>query len=105
VAPAPLADGAPPQPGLRLVHAAYAADRRFVLSAHFGCHLVSGETEPPFWINDCDTHPGSSGGPLFAESDGVLKIAAVMVAGSARQYNLALPLSEWMPLARNAICP
>lgn len=105
VAPAALADGVVAGPELQLVHAAYPADRRYVLSAHFNCHLLQSDVELPLWLNDCDTHPASSGGPLFTMGDGVPKLAAIMVGGGEHTFNIALPITEWMDLTRNASCP
>jgi len=105
VDPAPLAEGAIPQPGLRLVHVAYAADHRFVPWAHFDCHLLRSEPEGPLWFNDCDTHPGSSGGPLFIRTDGTHKVAAIMLGMGGHNFNVALPISEWPELTRNTKCP
>jgi protease YdgD len=105
VDPAPLADGVVAQPGLRLVHAAYPADRRFVLSVHYDCHLLRSDLEGPLWFNDCDTHPASSGGPVFTRTGGALKLAAIMLGGGQRISNLALPISEWRDLIRDTGCP
>jgi protease YdgD len=101
--PVPLAKGATPWPGLKLVHAAYGIDRRFMLSAHVGCQLLG--LEQPFWINDCDTRPGGSGGPVFVTSDEKLKLAAVMVGGIPGRLNAALPISAWGSLTDTAECP
>jgi protease YdgD len=103
VDPAPLAEGLSAQPGLQFAHVAYAADRRFMPSAHFGCHLLSSEPRP-LWFNDCDTHPASSGGPLFIRTDGTYRIAAIMLGAGGHQLNVALPISEWAELTRNASC-
>lgn len=105
VDPAPLAEGVVPQAGLRLVHAAYPGDHRFTLSAHFGCQLLRSKAESHFLVNDCDTHPGSSGGPLFAKIDGKLRLAAIMIGGNNDRYNIALPISEWITLTRSNECP
>ena len=105
VEPVPLATGVMSHPGLPLVHAAYPADRRFVLSAHFNCHLLRSDLEGPLWFNDCDTHPASSGGPLFTKMDGVLKLAAIILGTGERISNIALPISEWIDLTRNSECP
>ena len=105
VAPAPLAENVIVPPGLRLVHAAYAADRRYVLSAHFDCRLLRADLGGPFWFNDCDTHPASSGGPLFVRMDGTLRLAAIMLGGGGPAANTALPISEWKDLARDTGCP
>jgi protease YdgD len=104
VDPVPLAEGLVATPTLPLVHAAYPADRRFVLTAHFNCHLVGSDRESPFWFNDCDTYQASSGGPLFAKVNGEFKLTAIML-GQASQGNVALPITEWMDLTRNVMCP
>ena len=105
VDPVPLAENIMLQPGLGLVHAAYPADRRFALTAHFDCHLLRSDLEGPLWFNDCDTHPASSGGALFTRMDGVLRLAAIMLGTADRISNVALPISEWKDLARNSGCP
>ena len=105
VDPAPLANGVVAHPGLPLVHAAYPADRRFVLSAHFDCHLLRSDVEAPLWFNDCDTHPASSGGPVFTRIDGTLKLVAIMLGAGGHIYNVALPISKWIDLTRDTACP
>ena len=106
VDPAPLADGVAGQPGLLLVHAAYPVDRRFALTAHFNCHLLRSDPElRPLWFNDCDTHPASSGGPLFTNMEGTLELAAIMLGTGERSFNVALPISEWEDLAKDSACP
>ena len=105
VDPAPLAYSVAGQPELLLVHAANPVDRRFVLTAHFNCHLLRSDPElRPLWFSDCDTHPASSGGPLFAKVDGVLKLTAIMLAAGERTSNVALPISEWKDLAKDSAC-
>lgn len=105
IQPASLDAGVEPAPGLRLVHLAFPADRRFVLSAHLECHLLRSDIEGALWFNDCDTHPASSGGPIFTRTDGTLKLAAIMLGSVERISNVALPISEWMDLTRDASCP
>jgi protease YdgD len=105
VAAAPLAEDVIPRPGLRLAHIAYPADRRFMLSAHFNCHLLRSDLAGPLWFNDCDTHPASSGGPIFVSEDGSQKLAAIMLGTGGRIANVALPISEWLELTRNNKCP
>ena len=55
-----------------LVHASYPADRRYMLTAHFGCHLL--ERDPDLWLTDCDTTAASSGGPVFVQRNGNLRL-------------------------------
>jgi len=105
VDPAPIDERVIPQPGLRLTHVAYPADHRFVPWAHFDCHLLRSDLKAGLWFNDCDTHGGSSGGPLFTRTDGKYKVAAIMLGTGERIYNVALPISEWLDLTRNAKCP
>ncbi len=105
VDPAPLAESISPEPGLRLVHVAYPADHRFLPWADFNCHLLRSDPKEPLWLNDCDTHVGSSGGPLFVEEDGNYKLAAIMLGSAKRMFNIAMPVSKWGDLARNTTCP
>lgn len=108
VEPVPLAQGIVAEPGLRLVHAAYPADKRFALTAQLGCHLLRTDREGPLWFNDCDTHPASSGGPLFTQLDSKLKLVAIMLGTGTDQRhiaNAALPISEWQDLVRDSTCP
>jgi len=109
VAPAPLAEGLTPRPDLLFVHVAYPLDHRFMPWAHLGCHLLLPDPELRLWFNDCDTFPGSSGGPLFVVGpDGTPRLAAIMVGGgedSDSESNIAVPISEWLELTRNTMCP
>jgi protease YdgD len=105
VDPAPLDEHVIPQPGLRLAHVAYPADHRFVPWVHFDCHLLRSDLKAGLWFNDCDTHGGSSGGPLFTRTDGKYRLAAIMLGSGERLYNVALPVSGWQDLTRNAKCP
>jgi len=105
IEPVPLAVHLEPKMGLSLVHAAYPADRRFALSAHFNCRLLQRAAKGALWINDCDTHSASSGGPLLIEEQGELRLAAIMLATGAHKGNVALPIAAWSPLAHKRSCP
>ena len=109
VTPAPLAENVTLRPDLPLVHVAYPLDHRFMPWVHRGCHLLQPDPELRVWFNDCDTFPGSSGGPVFVlDTDGTPKLAAIMVGGSegeADDANIALPLPEWIELTGNTKCP
>jgi hypothetical protein len=105
VPPAPLADQFEAEPGLGLVHASYPADRRSALTAHFDCHLLRADLDGGIWFNDCDTHGASWGGPLFTQTDGTLRLAAIMLGTGERLSNLALPIAKWKDLIANASCP
>ena len=48
---------------LFLVHPSYPADRRYLLTGHFGCRLLA--RDQGLWFTDCDTHAASSGGPVL----------------------------------------
>jgi len=103
VNPVPLAENVTLKSDVRLVHAAYAGERRFALSAHFDCQILS--ELRPLWLTNCDTSPGSSGGPMFVKIDQALNLAAIMVGGVPHNFNIALPISAWIGLARNDQCP
>ena len=96
--PTPLLDAHDIKPGLRLVHASYPADRRYRLMADLHCHLVG--VVQRLWLTDCDTHPASSGGPIFARVGDTLKLAAIVIGGAQRRFTLAVPATEWEELAR-----
>lgn len=98
VPPAQFAQDFAGRRGQSLVHAAYGYDRRFGLSGHFGCKLMRIVDVVNLWLNDCDTSPASSGGPVFMESDKRLTLAAIMIAAGRRQENIAWPLSNWRGL-------
>jgi V8-like Glu-specific endopeptidase len=104
IEPLPLAESAEAET-LPLVHAAYAADRRYALSAHFNCRVLGAGEDHNVWRTDCDTHPASSGGPLLVEIAGVRKLAAIMVAAGGHKFNVAVPVSRWRQLTENAGCP
>ena len=104
VAPMPVAAQVEVRPGLALIHAAYPADRRRVLSGHFGCKLLQADQDPPLWFSDCDTHPASSGGPLLTEEGGTLRIVGIMVAAGNGSPNVGLPISSRTSTPNNA-CP
>jgi protease YdgD len=98
----PLLDAHDIIPGLALVHASYPADRRYRLMADLHCHLVG--VVQRLWLTDCDTHPASSGGPIFARVGDTLKLAAIMIGGAQRRFTLAVPAAEWPKLARGVRC-
>jgi V8-like Glu-specific endopeptidase len=98
VEPAGLADAEPADFATPLTHAAYAADRRFALSAHAGCRRLSFADRRPIWYTDCDTHPASSGGPVFAGEGKDRRIVAIMVGAGHGRANIALPVSVWRGL-------
>jgi protease YdgD len=90
----------------RLIHAAYAADRRYALSAHFGCRIGAGSSDGSLWFTDCDTHPASSGGPLLVEEGDGFSVAAIMLGASRRHgVTLALPISRLRTLILALDCP
>jgi protease YdgD len=87
-----------------LVHAAYPADRRYVLSAHRTCRVLQIGRQRSLWFNDCDTHPASSGGPVFQSVGGEMRLAAIMVGSGGGVANIALPVSEWRAMAERRDC-
>ena len=86
-----------------LVHAAYPADRRYVLTGHFGCHLVAHDQD--LWFTDCDAHPASSGGPVFIQRKEGLKLAAIMVGVTGTSGSVAVPVANWIDVVAERNCP
>src|SRR5262249_27180259 len=100
VAPAPFAESIALRPDLSLLHVADPLDHRFMPWAQLGGHLLLPDPELRVWFNDCDSFPGSSGGPVFVVgADGTPRLAAIMVGGgedAQSDANIALPISEWL---------
>lgn len=106
VEPAPLAVDVTPAPAMALTHVAYPGDRRFLPVVHRGCRLLRADPESGLWFADCDTHPGSSGGPVFVGEDGSYGVAAILVgAGGGERANVALSQAAWAGLVTEAGCP
>jgi len=88
---------------ISLVHASYPADRRYVLTGHFGCHLVARDQD--LWFTDCDTHAASSGGPVFIQRKEDLKLAAIMVGVAETSSSVAVPVGNWIDVVAKRNCP
>jgi protease YdgD len=105
IAPLQVAKGVEDLPAnTELTHASYPADRRHMLSGHFGCRLTE-KTDERLWITDCDSHPGSSGGPILIQYEAELSLAALLVGGSMRSDSIALPIGKWVNHPANRTCP
>jgi protease YdgD len=87
---------------ISLVHAAYPADRRYVLTGQFGCHLIKHDQN--LWLTDCDAHPASSGGPVFIQRKEGLKLAAIMV-GAGPAGSVAVPIANSFDVSAVRDCP
>lgn len=105
IAPLQIEQGAEKLPAnTELVHASYPADRRHMLSGHFGCHLTA-TTDERLWITDCDSHAGSSGGPILIRDEEKWSLAAIMVGSGIRSYSIAVPIGQWVTDPANRKCP
>ena len=85
-----------------LVYAAYLADRRYVLTGEFGCRLKA--LQDNLWLTDCEASPGSSGGPVFIQTNEGLKLAAIML-GVANSGSIAVRVAKWMESSAIRNCP
>lgn len=65
---------------------------------HIGCRIVEA-TQSGFLRHNCDTNPGSSGGPLLAKIDDRFRIIALH-AGTLGRENRAILVSRWSAAAR-----
>jgi len=52
---------------------------------HEGCSILS--DADPFWVHDCDTTGGASGGPILAEIDGNFYVVALHAGGVTDENN------------------
>jgi protease YdgD len=101
IAPVQMAHTLVGDSSMLLVHASYAADRRYALSGHFGCHLLA--LEDDLWLTDCDTYAASSGGPVFIRTKNHLRLAAVMVGIVSESVSIAAP-ATWIDVAAENRC-
>lgn len=98
-----LDSGAMQNSDVTLVHASYPADRRYMLTAHFGCRLL--ERDQDLWLTDCDTTAASSGGPVFVQRNGNLRLAAIMVGVAGTSGSVAVPIANWIDAVARRDCP
>ena len=103
ITPMEIARADVPPADIPLVHLSYAADRRYVLTGHFGCHLLARDDD--LWFTDCDTHAASSGGPVLVHMGQDLRLAAVMVGISRNSASIAIPTANWIDVVVKRDCP
>jgi protease YdgD len=89
--------------GLPLQHLSYSRDSRYQLTADTRCKLRG--KKGGLWFTNCDTHFGSSGGPVFVQQDGKPVLAAIMVGGIRNKHSIAVPIGAWRHLAHKKTCP
>ena len=86
-----------------LIHASYSGDRRFALTAHRNCQRI--QNHQGIWLTDCDTHFGSSGGPvLISHTIKGYAITAIMAGIVVKQYTIAVPIQPWLDFIKTAKC-
>ena len=55
---------------------------------HEGCSILA--DDDPFWLHDCDTTGGASGGPILAEIEGEFYVVALHAGGVTDENNVPL---------------
>lgn len=88
---------------IRLVHASYPADQRWMLGGHFGCNLL--RRDQHLWYTDCDVYWASSGGPIFVQRKQELNLAAIMVGAVRKRNSIGVPIGDRIDLAAARKCP
>jgi len=91
------------RPDITLTQASYPADRRHMLTGHFGCRLL--RRDQHLWYTDCDTDWASLGWPILIQRKKELKLAAVVVGGVRKSYSIAVPIEDWIDVAAKRKCP
>jgi V8-like Glu-specific endopeptidase len=89
--------------GTPLVHASYPADRRFMPTADRTCAVTARDAE--LLATDCDSHAGSSGGPILVDDEGGVKLVGVMVGIVEKRATIAVPVTAWPAIPLNPECP
>ncbi|NJL86075.1 MAG: trypsin-like serine protease [Leptolyngbyaceae cyanobacterium SM1_1_3] len=64
---------------------------------HQGCSII--QDDDPFWIHDCDTTGGASGGPILAEIEGDFYVVALHAGGVTGEndeplFNYAIKIDQ-----------
>ena len=88
---------------VRLTHADYPRNRRYVLQVHRGCTTIG--TIGSLIATDCDSQVAASGGPLLIENEELSGIVGVLVGQAEKSASLFAPLSDWKDLPLDANCP
>jgi len=88
---------------ITLVHASYPVELRWMLSGHFGCHLL--RRDQHLWYTDCDVYWGSSGGPIFVQRKQELNLAAIMVGAARKRHSIGVPIGDRIDLVAARKCP
>jgi len=103
VKPIPVAEA--PQLGLgaAVAHASYPADRRYILSVQKACRIIA--NMDGLVAADCDTHVGSSGGPLLVQGRTGTEVAGVLSGAIAKSASIFVPVSVWKGLQSDTACP
>lgn len=68
----------PPSPGDPVTVVSYAQDRSEVPSMQAPCHMISRQSD--MLLLSCDIGKGSSGAPIFVETDGIRRVASIVSA-------------------------
>lgn len=88
--------------GRRVVHAGYPRDRRFLLSAHRGCRILT--ERGGLFSSSCDTNFGASGGPVFRGEGEDTALAGVMVGVKSGEFSIGIPVEAWRHLSGGDVC-
>ena len=81
---------------------AYPADRRYQPMAGSGCRVF--EVCGDLVLTDCDSYPGSSGGPMQTTTETGPALAAVMVAVVPGRASIAIQVQAWPDLPLGGAC-
>ena len=101
-APVALAEDTSLGSGAAVTHAGYGRDRRYLLSVHAACKVTGDAGD--LALTDCDTTFGQSGGPVFVEDGGAMKLAGIMVGFAEGKGSLALRVKVWRKLLDDGVC-
>jgi protease YdgD len=102
-APMILAPAPALKPGTPVMHASYPADRRFILSVQSNCSVLA--NDGALVATDCDTHAGSSGGPLLIAGEQGPEVAGVLSGFAGTAASIFVPASLWNLAAVTPECP
>ena len=92
------------KPGQTITAVGYGEDRKHVAVSHMGCHVLE-RLSTGSWVHNCDAVHGDSGGPIYADMDGIPKVVAINVARMGENQGAAVAAADFIQQARKMGAP
>ncbi|NVK34001.1 MAG: trypsin-like serine protease [Rhodobacteraceae bacterium] len=98
----PAKDLLTPPRHANLQAAGYHKDRNYLPTLDPSCQIV--DEVDGIWLTNCASKQGASGGPIFMEDKGKLRIAGVLSATAGKSTSVVVPRPRWQKLLDHPFC-